>query len=113
MSFARQQAENDLLRSQFAPDQFWDGVADDALPRELMFGQVAVGALVSDIVVSLGVRPNAMIGLSLGESAGLFGVRAWRDRDADVPPDAGVHPVQLRPRPALRRGPRPLGHVGW
>ncbi|MBA4063847.1 MAG: type I polyketide synthase [Isosphaera sp.] len=76
-----QQAENGLLRGQFAPDHFWDGSADAAPPRDLMFGQVTVGALVSDILVSLGVRCDAMVGLSLGESAGLFGVRAWRDRD--------------------------------
>jgi acyl transferase domain-containing protein/3-hydroxymyristoyl/3-hydroxydecanoyl-(acyl carrier protein) dehydratase len=77
----RQQAENELLRSQFAPELFWDGVADEAPPRALMFGQVAAGALVSDIAASLGVRCDAMVGLSLGESAGLFGVRAWRSRD--------------------------------
>ena len=46
-----------------------------------MFGQVAVGTLVTDVLASLGVRADAMIGLSLGESAGLFGVRAWSDRD--------------------------------
>ena len=40
-----------------------------------MFGQVTVGSLISDIAVSLGIRCDAMIGLSLGESAGLFGVR--------------------------------------
>ncbi len=77
----RQQAENELLHGQFAPEHFWDGVADSAPARELMFGQVTVGSLVSDILVSLGVRANAMIGLSLGESAGLFGVRAWLSRD--------------------------------
>jgi acyl transferase domain-containing protein/3-hydroxymyristoyl/3-hydroxydecanoyl-(acyl carrier protein) dehydratase len=77
----RQYAENETLRSQFAPDLFWDGVADDASARELMFGQVATGSMIGDIAVSLGVRPNAMIGLSLGESAGLFGVRVWGDRD--------------------------------
>jgi acyl transferase domain-containing protein/3-hydroxymyristoyl/3-hydroxydecanoyl-(acyl carrier protein) dehydratase len=76
-----QMAEIELLRSQFAPHLFWDGVTEDASARELMFGQVAVGSFVGDILSSLGVRPNAMIGLSLGESAGLFGVRAWRDRD--------------------------------
>lgn len=77
----RQMSENELLRSQFAPDLFWDGVADDASARELMFGQVAVGSFISDIAMSLGVRPHAMIGMSLGESAGLFGIRAWSDRD--------------------------------
>ena len=77
----RQQRENELLRGQFAPEAFWDGQADDAPARDLMFGQVTVGALVSDIAVSLGVRGDAMLGLSLGESAGLFGVRAWQSRD--------------------------------
>jgi acyl transferase domain-containing protein/3-hydroxymyristoyl/3-hydroxydecanoyl-(acyl carrier protein) dehydratase len=77
----RQQAENECLRSQYAPDHFWTGRALEAPARELMFGQVTVGSLVSDIVASLGVRCDAMVGLSLGESAGLFGVRAWQGRD--------------------------------
>ena len=77
----RQHAENELLRSQFAPDLFWDGPANAAPHRDLMFGQVTVGSLVSDVVRSLGVPCDAMIGLSLGESAGLFGVRAWPGRD--------------------------------
>jgi acyl transferase domain-containing protein/3-hydroxymyristoyl/3-hydroxydecanoyl-(acyl carrier protein) dehydratase len=77
----RQQSENQLLRSQFAPDHFWDGDANRAPARDLMFGQVTVGSLVSDIIAFLGVRCDAMIGLSLGESAGLFGVRAWQKRD--------------------------------
>lgn len=77
----QQQSENELLRSQFAPEHFWTGRADEAPPREMMFGQVTVGSLVSDIAVSLGIRCDAMIGLSLGESAGLFGIRAWQTRD--------------------------------
>src|SRR5439155_162022 len=77
----RQHAESELLRSQFAPDLFWDGKADDAPHRDLMFGQVTVGSLVADVVGSLGVPCEATIGLSLGESAGLFAVRAWRGRD--------------------------------
>ncbi|MBX9581686.1 MAG: hypothetical protein K2X87_15395 [Gemmataceae bacterium] len=77
----RQQRESALLRSQFAPEHFWFGRADAAPARDLMFGQVTVGSLAADVVSSLGVRCDAMIGLSLGESAGLFGVRAWRDRD--------------------------------
>ncbi|QDU22136.1 beta-ketoacyl synthase N-terminal-like domain-containing protein [Urbifossiella limnaea] len=77
----RQHAENELLRSQFAPELFWDAPADAAPHRDLMFGQVTVGSLVSDVVRSFGVPCDAMIGLSLGESAGLFGVRAWPGRD--------------------------------
>src|SRR5262249_31172964 len=77
----RQQAENQLLRSQFAPDSSWDDRTAAASHRELMFGQVAVGSLVSDILVSLGVKADGVVGLSLGESAGLFAARAWRGRD--------------------------------
>ena len=77
----RQHAENDRLRSQFAPERFWDGRADDAPHRDLMFGQVTVGSLAADVVRELGVPCDAMVGVSLGESAGLFGVRAWRGRD--------------------------------
>ncbi len=77
----RQQSENALLRSQFAPEYFWDGSCEAAPARELMFGQVTVGCLVSDILLSLGVRCDALIGFSLGESAGLFGLRLWKDRD--------------------------------
>ena len=74
-------AENDLLRSQFAPDLFWNDRSSEAPHRDLMFGQVTVGSLVTDLLAHLGVKPDAMIGLSLGESAGLFGIRAWRSRD--------------------------------
>jgi acyl transferase domain-containing protein/3-hydroxymyristoyl/3-hydroxydecanoyl-(acyl carrier protein) dehydratase len=77
----RQQRENELLRSQYAPDFFWDERSSEATPRRFLFGQVSVGSLVSDILMSLGVKCDAMIGLSLGESAGLFGVRAWQHRD--------------------------------
>ncbi|HXD86673.1 MAG TPA: beta-ketoacyl synthase N-terminal-like domain-containing protein, partial [Urbifossiella sp.] len=77
----RQQAESERLRSQFAPQFFWNGRTAEAPPRDLMFGQVTVGSLVADLLGHLGIRCDAMIGLSLGESAGLFGIRAWRSRD--------------------------------
>jgi 3-hydroxymyristoyl/3-hydroxydecanoyl-(acyl carrier protein) dehydratase len=78
----RQQAENRRLRDQFAPDRFWGDVLPPATaPRDALFGQVALGTLVADLLASLGVKPAAVIGLSLGESAGLFGLRAWTARD--------------------------------
>ena len=77
----KQHAENERLYDQFAPHFFWSNRTANAAPRDLMFGQVTVGTLVSDIAVSLGVRCDAMIGLSLGESAGLFGARVWLARD--------------------------------
>ena len=82
--FRRQDGENLDLRSQFQPELFWNGapLAEfnyDA--QAVIFGQVATGCAVSDIVRLFGVQPQAVIGYSLGESAGLFALGAWRDRD--------------------------------
>jgi PfaB family protein len=80
----RQDRENLYLRKQFQPELFWNGapaveINDDH--RAVIFGQVALGCAVSDLVRGFGVQPSAVIGYSLGESAGLFSQRAWRDRD--------------------------------
>jgi PfaB family protein len=79
-----QDEENLLLRAQFQPELFWNGapsalINDDH--RAVIFGQVATGCAVSDLVQRFGVHPAAVIGYSLGESAGLFSQRTWRDRD--------------------------------
>ncbi len=79
---AKQQQENLRLRGQYAPDKFWaDFLTADITAKQFLFGQVALGTLVSDTLVSLGVKPDATIGLSLGESSSLFGLRVWTDRD--------------------------------
>lgn len=80
----RQDKENLLLHAQFQPELFWNDapaaeINDDH--RALIFGQVATGAAVSDLVQHCGVHPDAAIGYSLGESAGLFALRTWRARD--------------------------------
>ncbi|OGU14117.1 MAG: type I polyketide synthase [Geobacteraceae bacterium GWC2_53_11] len=80
----RQDGENLLLRAQFQPELFWNDappalINDDH--RAVIFGQVATGCAVSDLVQRFDVHPDAVIGYSLGESAGLFSQRAWRDRD--------------------------------
>lgn len=78
----RQQAENRRLRGQYAPDKFWaDAVPEDTTAKQFLFGQVTLGTLVADLLARLGVVPDAMIGLSLGESTGLFATRVWADRD--------------------------------
>jgi 3-hydroxymyristoyl/3-hydroxydecanoyl-(acyl carrier protein) dehydratase/malonyl CoA-acyl carrier protein transacylase len=76
----RQDAENRRLRGQYRPDCFRDSGARPTV-RERIFAQVALGTLVTDLLASFGVRPGAAIGYSLGESAALFALRAWRGRD--------------------------------
>lgn len=80
----RQDAENDRLRDQFQPDLLWNGPSTEAIGQQhkaMIFGQVALGAALCDWLALFGVRPQAAIGYSLGESAALFGLRAWNDRD--------------------------------
>ncbi len=78
----RQQHENQLLRSQYAPHLFWKSeIPSQAAPRDFLFGQVTLGTLTSDLMASFGVPIEALLGQSLGESAGLFGLRVWNDRD--------------------------------
>jgi acyl transferase domain-containing protein/3-hydroxymyristoyl/3-hydroxydecanoyl-(acyl carrier protein) dehydratase len=82
----RQDGENECLRSQYVPDRFWDVPGGKSPPpendtRERIFGQVALGSLVTDLVGLFGVAPAAAIGYSLGESAALFALRAWTGRD--------------------------------
>ncbi len=79
----RLESENRYFRDQLAPEVWWNGVpsrtfTDHRIP---ILGQVSVGSLVTDILRSLGVNPNAAIGYSMGESAALVSLRAWRDRD--------------------------------
>lgn len=80
----RQDLETDTLRCQLVPDLLWNAESTRKLnrnPKAIIFSQVALGTLVSDLIRSFGVQPHAVIGYSLGESAGLFSLQVWRDRD--------------------------------
>ena len=80
----QQEAENANLRDQYRPDIFWSGNSSAALfedHKAMIFGQVALGTAICDLLDRFGIRPSASIGYSLGESAALFGLRAWTDRD--------------------------------
>ena len=82
--FRRQDAENLYLRDQFQPEQFWNGAPIESINEDhlaVIFGQVATGCAVSDLVQSFGITPKSIIGYSLGESAGLFASRTWQERD--------------------------------
>lgn len=74
--------ENNTLASQFAQGKFWrknDG--NELSHEEVIFGQVWLGTFVSDVVSSFNIKPNAVIGYSLGETAGFFSTRTWTARD--------------------------------
>ena len=83
-TFRCRDAENLYLSSQFQPGLIWNGAQFAAInddPQAIIFAQVATGCALSDIVRHFGVKPQAVIGYSLGESAGYFALGAWRDRD--------------------------------
>jgi len=82
------------LKSQSLPERFiphrvswesgWEIDAHDGLvsdPLNMIFGQVVLGGVMTNLVQRFGIRPAAVIGYSLGESAGLFAMQAWPDRD--------------------------------
>ncbi len=80
----RHDSENLYLKRQMVPDWFWgaaplEGV--DACQRALIFGQVTFGTVATDVMEILGVRPDAVVGYSLGEAAALFSTRTWKQRD--------------------------------
>ena len=81
--FRAQDAENQFLRGQVAPGTFWNGDPPDRFTDQVgtILGQVAMGTILSDWLRGFGISPAAMIGYSLGESAGLFALRAWTERD--------------------------------
>jgi acyl transferase domain-containing protein/3-hydroxymyristoyl/3-hydroxydecanoyl-(acyl carrier protein) dehydratase len=87
-------AENGYLRDQLVPHRTapwrltwepgWEAAAERALNEDyhaLIFGSVGHGTVTSDLLRSLGVEPRAVVGYSLGETAGLFATRAWTARD--------------------------------
>lgn len=90
----RHDAENGHLRGQMVPERVvpwrltwekgWEHASERALNEDyhaLIFSSVAHGTVMSDLLRSFGVEPRAVIGYSLGETAGLFATRAWNARD--------------------------------
>ncbi len=80
----RQDAQNQYLRSQYIPDLLWNTASPEVInryPREILLGQVAYSVMMTDLIRSFGIHPQAVIGNSLGESSAFFALRAWSDRD--------------------------------
>lgn len=80
----QQSRENQRLRSQFHPEWIWQSNSAEVLARQhraMIFSQVSLAAALCDWLALFGIRPQAAIGYSLGESTALLALRAWTDRD--------------------------------
>ncbi len=76
--------ENCRLKDMFQPEVYWnqpDRKKMDHDPHGLIVGHVMYGYFVTELIRRSGVRPNAVIGYSLGESTALVGWKIWPDRD--------------------------------
>ena len=80
----QQERVNQRYRDQFPPELMWDAPSAEVIGndhRALILGQVWLGCVMADLLASLGVRPQSVLGYSLGETAGLFAYNAWTARD--------------------------------
>ena len=75
-----QDHSNERLRSQLRASEIW-GNASEVDARTVILSQVALGTIATDLMAGFGVRPQAVVGYSLGETAGLFSLGAWHERD--------------------------------
>ncbi len=86
-------AATDQLQTQLLPQWYdpwrhdwrtgWQQEAYEALvahPLHTIFGQVLFGGQMTGLLRQFNLGPQAVIGYSLGESAGLFAMGAWPDR---------------------------------
>ncbi len=49
-------------------------------PLHMIFGQVVHGCMMANLIKHFEIRPSAVIGYSLGESAGYFAMNVWPER---------------------------------
>ncbi|MDM8550977.1 beta-ketoacyl synthase N-terminal-like domain-containing protein [Desulfobacterales bacterium HSG2] len=86
-------AETPQLKTQLVPECYvpwraswapgWETEAYKKIisdPLHVISGQVVYSGIVADLVRSFAIKPSAVIGYSLGESAGLFAMGAWSER---------------------------------
>lgn len=80
--FDHQDRESDYHCAQFADGRFWSERHCEAMDHsDVIFGQVCTGTMIHDCVTRFGLKADAVIGYSLGETAGFFSTRTWTDRD--------------------------------
>ncbi len=86
-------AANEELKTQLLPQYYypwriswesgWHTPAYDELiadPLHTIFGQVVFAGIMVDLLQRFDLKPQAVIGYSLGETAGLFAMGAWPER---------------------------------
>ena len=76
-----QDRSNTSLKSQLKVDEIWHDGLGTTDARTVILSQVTLGTIATDLMASFGVRPDAVVGYSLGETAGLFSMGAWDQRD--------------------------------
>ncbi|MBW2997029.1 type I polyketide synthase, partial [Candidatus Woesearchaeota archaeon] len=80
----QQDLENKYLRKQVMPEHFWNCDSLEHIKDNLrahIFGHVTYGTIMSDILQSFKLKPDAVVSYSLGESTSLLSMRVWKERD--------------------------------
>ena len=76
-----QEGSSEMLSSQLRASEIWRAGPTPTDARTVILSQVALGTLSTDLMSRFSVSPDAVIGYSLGETAGLFSTGAWHERD--------------------------------
>ncbi len=76
-----QEGSSEKLSSQLRASEIWMAGPTPTDARTVILSQVALGTLATDLMSRFAVSPDAVIGYSLGETAGLFSTGAWHERD--------------------------------
>ncbi len=89
----RMDAQTLQLKTQLVPECYvpwraswepgWQKTAYEKIisdPLTMIFGQVVHGSVVAELMAHFSIKPAAVIGYSLGESAGYFAMRVWPER---------------------------------
>jgi acyl transferase domain-containing protein/3-hydroxymyristoyl/3-hydroxydecanoyl-(acyl carrier protein) dehydratase len=80
---ARAESASPRLAEQILPGLSWDGslAEQDASALGLILAQTSLGVVASDVLRHHGVQPDAVLGYSLGETAGLMALGVWNERE--------------------------------
>ncbi|MDR2725454.1 MAG: acyltransferase domain-containing protein, partial [Candidatus Adiutrix sp.] len=69
------------LADHFQSSVFWGAQTREVTPLQAILGQVSFGLLGAEVLDSFNIRPQAVMGYSLGETTALLATGAWADRE--------------------------------